>query len=239
MLSTDRGIHSYKKARRKATHHPVRIVFGLAIFSVLCVSHLYNKDWGGHSGGHLPSQFFSRDTKDIAQSPAWMGVGLPPPIIGEKHVRIIVRVHHLQAMATRSLIWSMRSQVEAAKHALPNASNFMVDIVLVATEEVGVPIVHKIAQGTTNKHTQSLICVAVSCLTLPPYTIRPRIQTCGCHAILLTIVMSLWPARRRSSSPPLKFGRFWMFVHHTHTQPPKWSERETQKATMTVRGKPG
>ena len=153
MLFINWRVRHYKKmARRHVTRQPVRAVLGVALFAVLYVSYLYRKDWGGHWGGHLPSQLFVGDVEDKTQSPAWMGVGLPPPRIGEKHVRVVVRVHHLQNMATRSLIWSMRSQVEAAKYALPDASNFTVDVVLVATEEVGVPIVHKIAQGMTRAH---------------------------------------------------------------------------------------
>ena len=173
MLFTNWRVRHYKKmARRHVTRQPVRAVLGAALFAVLYVSHLYRKDWGGHWGGLLPSQLFVEDIKDKAQSPAWMGVGRPPPSIGEKHVRVVVRVHHLQSMATRSLIWSMRSQVEAAKYA-PDASNFTVDVVLVATEEVGVPIVHQIAQGMKQAHSMILFALgAHASLYMPPLSMH-------------------------------------------------------------------
>ncbi len=76
---------------------------------------------------------------------SWLGVGQPPRNVGEKHVRIIIRVHHLQEAATRSLIWALRAMPEAAK-STPGAPNFTVDFALVATESKGLPVVHRIAQ---------------------------------------------------------------------------------------------
>ncbi len=77
-----------------------------------------------------------------------MGVGLPPPTIADKHVRVVIRVHHLKEAATRSLIWSMRAQAVAAARLFPDAPTFTLDVVLVATEVSGIPVVHTIAEGT-------------------------------------------------------------------------------------------
>ena len=75
-------------------------------------------------------------------------MGLPPPTIADSHVRIVIRVHHLQEAATRSLIWSMRAQAVATTRLFPDAPTFTIDVVLVATEVSGIPVVHKIARGT-------------------------------------------------------------------------------------------
>ncbi|GAB5029626.1 Hypothetical protein NocV09_00102400 [Nannochloropsis oceanica] len=77
--------------------------------------------------------------------PPWLGVGLPPRDLQDTHVRIIIRVHHLQEAATRSLIWAMRAQPEAAKFQA-GAPKFTVDFALVATEAQGLPVVQRIAQ---------------------------------------------------------------------------------------------
>lgn len=86
--------------------------------------------------------------KEKEESFPWAGVGLPPPALANDHVRVVVRVHHLQDAATRSLIWSMRAQATAVTHPSSDTPNFTVDVVLVATEEQGIPVVHKIARGT-------------------------------------------------------------------------------------------
>ena len=77
--------------------------------------------------------------------PSWLGTGLPPRELKESHVRIIIRVHHLQEAATRSLIWAMRAQPEAAK-SQAGAPKFTIDFALVATEAQGLPVVQRIAQ---------------------------------------------------------------------------------------------
>ena len=77
--------------------------------------------------------------------PSWLGSGLPPRERNDAHVRVIIRVHHLQEAATRSLIWAMRAQPEAAK-SQAGAPKFTLDFALVATEAQGLPVVNRIAQ---------------------------------------------------------------------------------------------
>lgn len=78
------------------------------------------------------------------QPPPWLGAGRPPAAPRKRHVRVVIRVHHLQEEATRSLIWALRGQTQ------PKAEKdrFSVDFALVATERKGLPVVRRIARGT-------------------------------------------------------------------------------------------
>lgn len=87
-------------------------------------------------------------SRSIASTAPWLGVGQPPAKPGRKHVRVVIRVHHLQETATRSLIWAMRAQPEAVRGTTKEkkVNGFTVDFALVATEEQGLPVVNRIAQ---------------------------------------------------------------------------------------------
>lgn len=135
-----------KKLRFLHLRHAHFLLWGVTLFIL----------WGLRQNTTSPEEpwafhvlpFFGQASKE--ESLPWMGVGQPPPDIADKHVRVVVRVHHLHDAATRSLIWAMRAQAIAARYASPNAPTFTVDIVLVATEEVGVPVVHNIARGKSS-----------------------------------------------------------------------------------------
>jgi hypothetical protein len=77
------------------------------------------------------------------QPPPWLGAGRPPSRPGKRHVRVVIRVHHLQEAATRSLIWALRGQEQPAAEK----ERFTVDFALVATERKGLPVVRRIARG--------------------------------------------------------------------------------------------
>ena len=132
------GFHHFQKARR--------LVWGLIILMiwVLGISII--------SKAVFPSSeslVMSISKHESQKSSPWVGAGRPPPYTANKHVRVVVRVHHMQDAATRSLIWSMRAQASAAQHSSPDAPRFTVDVALVATEDRGNPVVHQIAQGMT------------------------------------------------------------------------------------------
>lgn len=78
------------------------------------------------------------------QPPPWLGAGRPPRGPARKrHVRVVIRVHHLQEEATRSLIWALRGQTQPGAEK----ERFSVDFALVATERKGLPVVRRIARG--------------------------------------------------------------------------------------------
>lgn len=140
-------------------HHFPHLLWG-AFILILCISRMSMRvREDSHASKSL---FFSVNEKEDFFP--WVGAGRPPPYIAQKHVRIVVRVHHMQDQATRSLIWSMRAQAIAAQHTSPDAADFTVDIALVATEEVGIPVVHKIARGMSSKCDQreSSVCHVIS-----------------------------------------------------------------------------
>ncbi|EWM29236.1 hypothetical protein Naga_100119g17 [Nannochloropsis gaditana] len=95
---------------------------------------------------HDPFPSSTREDMLAPEPAAWLGVGRPPHRVGEYHVRVIIRVHHLQEAATHSLIWAMRAQPQAAQ-SQPGSPEFTVDFALVATEEQGLPVVHRIAEA--------------------------------------------------------------------------------------------
>lgn len=56
-------------------------------------------------------------------------------------MRVVIRVHHLQEAATRSLTWALRGEQQPPA----DKDRFTVDFALVATERRGLPILHRIA----------------------------------------------------------------------------------------------
>lgn len=99
--------------------------------------------------GHL-----CHDSKAKNKSLPWVGIRQPPLERADLHVRVVVRVHPLQDAAVRSVIWAMRAQA-AAGHSSTNGLRFTVDIALVATEELAVPVVQNIARGKENIYTST------------------------------------------------------------------------------------
>ena len=108
----------------------------------------------------LPSKEASSQGQQQRLSRPWVGAGTCPAVLEQNHVRVVIRVHHLQEESTKSLIWSMRAQAASCRRSPPSlpsgteGSNstthfppFSVDVVLVPTEVEGIPIVDRIAKG--------------------------------------------------------------------------------------------
>lgn len=93
--------------------------------------------------------------------PPWLGVGESRIEGKNNHVRVVIRVHHLQEEATRSLIWAMRGQEQPReKDKAENSTGpFTVDFALVATEEEGLSVVLRIAEG---KHCSFPLSLGIS-----------------------------------------------------------------------------
>ena len=115
----------------------------------------------------FPSKEASSQGQQQRLSRPWVGAGTRPAVVEQNHVRVVIRVHHLQEESTKSLIWSMRAQAASCRRSPPslpsgtkasttslppsNSTNhfppFSVDVVLVPTEPEGIPIVDRIAKG--------------------------------------------------------------------------------------------